>query len=592
MKRNITCIHAWGMLALALLFGSCRQSYLVMDMVHHNPGEALTKSAFLDPSYLKANGYGAKVFFLFEAAQFGIDWKGFDDTLFPDTSQAGRWVAEKAKIIHAHYNDAKKEGLDVYCMLDMLVFPSALVEKHRAELTNEKGKIDISKPYTQQCVRELMNEMFHTFPQLDGLVIRTGETYLHDAPYYIGNHPVQNGMHDHVTLINLLREEVCEKRNKRLFYRTWDMGKLHSLPHHYLSVTDSVEPHPNLYFSIKHTMTDFWRSGVSVPQVDYDKMDTYWLDEASRYGVPFNPCIGIGKHPQMIEVQCQREYEGKAAHPNYIARGVIDGFSEFKKAGIPQPYCLNQVKDNPLVKGIWTWSRGGGWGGPYVTNEFWLELNAHILAGWANNPSCPEEELFAAFARGKGLPEKEIEAFRKLCLLSEEGVLKGQYSSQGDVYLNWTRDDVMTGDFFLKTYFDRILQKNRVDEYIKEKEEAVRLWKEIEQLSRTLHFPSGELNHFVCVSSTYGRIKYELLAVAWKIMLRGHVAEKAGMAWDKKQMTEYIREYDSLWEEWNKLSRDNPDCPSIYKDTSSFFGGEIGIESTVARYRSRLGTGR
>ena len=124
----------------------------------------------------------------------------------------------------------------------------------------EQGKLDISKPYTQFCIRELMEEMFKTFPQLDGLVIRTGETYLHDAPYYVGNHPVQNGMHDHITLVNLLRKEVCERRNKKLFYRTWDMGQLHSVPKYYLSVTDSIEPHPNLYFSIKHTMTDFWRS--------------------------------------------------------------------------------------------------------------------------------------------------------------------------------------------------------------------------------------------------------------------------------------------------------------------------------------------
>lgn len=585
MKRSIYYTGVLGSLVMAILLCSCRQSYFVMDMVHHNPGEAMTKSEFLDPSYLKANGYGAKVFFLFEAAQFGIDWKNFDESLFPDTSEAGRWVAEKAQIIHTKYDDAKKEGLDVYCMLDMLVLPSKLVEKHRAELTNEKGKIDISKPYTQHCIRELMKEMFDTFPQLDGLVIRTGETYLHDAPYYTGNHPMQTGMHDHVTLINLLRKEVCEKRNKRLFYRTWDMGRLHSLPHHYLSVTDSVEPHSNLYFSIKHTMTDFWRSGVSIPQVDYDKMDTYWLEESGRYGVPFNPCIGIGKHPQIVEVQCQREYEGKAAHPNYIAKGVINGFCEFEKAGIKKPYCLNHIKDNPLMKGIWTWSRGGGWGGPYITNEFWLELNAHILAGWANNPDCPEEELFAAFARKKGLPKAETQAFRKLCLLSEEGILKGQYSAQGGVYVNWTRDDAVTGDFFLKSYFDRILQEQKVEEYIEEKKEAARIWNEIEQISRTLHFPSEELNHFVYISSTYGRIKYEFLAVAWEIMLRGYVAGKTGTPVNEKLMKENIQKYDDLWEEWNKLHRENPDCPSLYKDTSSFFGGEVGIKSTVDWYR-------
>lgn len=315
-------------------------------------------------------------------------------------------MAEKAEIIHKKYDAAKKEDLQVYCMLDMLVLPSLLVEKHRTELTNEQGKLDISKPYTQLCIRELMKEMFETFPQLDGLVIRTGETYLHDAPYYVGNHPVQNGMYDHITLINLLREEVCERRNKKLFYRTWDMGQLHSIPKYYLSVTDSIEPHPNLYFSIKHTMTDFWRSAITDPDMNYNTMDKYWLEESGQYGVPFNPCIGIGKHQQVVEVQCQREYEGKGAHPNYIAKGVIDGFEEFKKSNIKKPYCLNQVKDNPLFKGVWTWSRGGGWGGPYIKNEFWIELNAYVISHWASNPLKTEKEILYDFVKAKGLPSQ------------------------------------------------------------------------------------------------------------------------------------------------------------------------------------------
>ncbi|MCS2387245.1 hypothetical protein NXV57_02160 [Bacteroides thetaiotaomicron] len=45
---------------------------------------------------------------MFEAAQFGIDWKSFDPSLFPATTEAGRWVAEKAEIIHKKYDAAKK----------------------------------------------------------------------------------------------------------------------------------------------------------------------------------------------------------------------------------------------------------------------------------------------------------------------------------------------------------------------------------------------------------------------------------------------------------------------------------------------------
>lgn len=574
---------------VSLLLGSCRQEkFLVMDMVHHNPGEAMTESKFLDPSFLKAEGYGAKVFFLFEAAQFGVDWKEFDRALFPDTTDAGRWVAGKAAVIREKYTAAKKEGLQVYCMLDMLVLPSALVEKHKAELTNEQGKIDISKPYTQLCVRELMREMFHTFPQLDGLVIRTGETYLHDAPYYTGNHPVQHGMQDHITLINLLREEVCEKLDKKLFYRTWDMGQLHSIPKHYLSVVDSVEPHPNLYFSIKHTMTDFWRSAVTHPEMDYNAMDKYWLEESGQYGVPFNPCIGIGKHQQIVEVQCQREYEGKASHPNYIAKGVIDGFEEFKKPDIRQPYCLNHVKGNPLFKGVWTWSRGGGWGGPYIKNEFWTEVNAYVLSHWANDPSRSEKDLLADFARTKGLPEDELKDFRRLCLLSETGIIKGQYSTLGDVFVNWTRDDNVTGDFFQRAYFDRMIARGQVNDYLKEKEEAVQIWKEIEAISSKLHFSSEELNHFVRTSCTYGRIKYEFFAASWQIMLRGYVADKTGKPFNKELMDEYIHAYDRLWKEWNELVNANIDCPSIYKISSTFFNIPVGIKETVEKYKHNL----
>ncbi|RYY22299.1 MAG: hypothetical protein EOP41_07340, partial [Sphingobacteriaceae bacterium] len=349
---------------------------ILMDMVHHNPGLPKTESKFLEPSFLKANGYDAKVFFLFEAAQFGINWQNFDPEIFPDQSESRQWVERNKQLLNTHYTQTKQAGLAVYCMLDMLVFPKRLVDKYKAEMCTPEGKIDINKSFTAKAVSSLMDQMFDTFPQLSGLVIRTGETYLQDAPYYVGGSPVVSGMKDHIALLDILRREVCEKRQKKLFYRTWDIGQFHALPHYYLQVADAVKPHPNLYFSIKHTIVDFWRMAIADHQPKLDSLDRYWLNEASKYGVPFNPCLGIGKHKQVVEVQCQREYEGKAAHPNYIAAGVINRFKELQKLKAPQ--CLNEFKQNPLYAGVWTWSRGGGWGGPFVKNEFWPELNAFV----------------------------------------------------------------------------------------------------------------------------------------------------------------------------------------------------------------------
>ncbi|WP_157278425.1 hypothetical protein [Olivibacter sitiensis] len=559
---------------------------LTMDMVHHNPGEAQTDSRFLDPAFLKATGYDAKVFFLFEAAQFGIDWQDFDGEIFPHGGPARKWVEQKNDTLQLKYSAAKQAGLKVYCMLDMLVFPKKLVEKNREGMCNGDGKIDISLPFTQQCIRSLIGQMFQRYPQLDGLVIRTGETYLQDAPYHTGGSPLVHGYGDHVALINILREEVCQNRDKDLFYRTWDFGKFHALPKYYLEVTEQVEPHPRLYFSIKHTIVDFWRSAITDSSMDYSGFDAYWLDEASRHGVPFNPCIGIGRHQQVIEVQAQREYEGKAAHANYIADGVINGFEELKTAGI-RPYSLDQVKDNPLIRGVWTWSRGGGWRGPYAANEFWPELNAHVVTQWARDPDRSEEEVFRDFALSRGLPEAEIPLFRRLCLMSAQGVMRGHYSMMGGVYVNWTRDDNISGLHLLRPYFDSIIARNTAQAYLDEKTEALEIWKEIERLSEKLHFPDGETSRFVRLSSTYGRMKFQLFDAAWKVMLNAYAGEKTGKI-DLAKLRENLEYYDRTLSEWTAFADGNPTVASAYLTSYPYGREDIGIGKTIDYFRKKL----
>lgn len=575
-------------LMLSLIFQALfGQHITTMDMVHHNPGEPQTQSKFLDPNFLKASGYDAKVFFLFEAAQFGVDWQMFDRDIFPKNTQERRWVEEKNSILQQKYSEAKDASLKVYCMLDMLVFPKKLIEKYRTEMCNDDGRIDIGKPFTQKAIRSLINQIFDRYGQMDGLIIRTGETYLHDAPYHKGGSPLVNGYSDHVVLINILREEVCEKRNKQLFYRTWDFGRFHSLPKYYLEVTEQVMPHKNLYFSIKHTIVDFWRSAVTQPDLDYSKFDVYWQDEAAKYGIPFNPCIGIGRHQQIVEVQAQREYEGKGAHANYIGRGVIDGFEELKASRTKRPYSLNQVKDNPLIKGVWTWSRGGGWHGPYVSNEFWNELNAIVVAQWAKNPGRTEEEIFDEFAIKKGLEEKDLAKFRQLCLLSADGVMKGHYSMMGGVYMNWTRDNTISGLYFLRPYFDKIITDHKIQAYLDEKTEALSIWKKIEALAKELHFKDRETQKFVYISSVYGRLKFQLFDAAWKVMLNAYAEEKKGRI-DLVRLKANLKYFDNTLMQWQKFVADNPESASVYLTTYYEDEQEVGIATTLAHYRKLL----
>jgi len=300
-------------------------------------------------------------------------------------------------------------------MSDMVLFPKRLVEKYALEKTMGDPK----NPQTDKFLRLLMAQMFDRFPDLDGLVVRIGETYLHDAPYHQGT--IQNNTDAQKTiipLVQLLRDEICAKRKKQLIFRTWYCFDANLIT--YQAVSDAVEPDPNLIFSVKHCEGDFHR------------------------GNPFSKIIGAGRHPQIIEVQCAREYEGKGAYPNYIAHGVIEGFEEHQLN--PSQGKFNSIgafaRQSPLFAGVWTWSRGGGWDGPYVKNELWCELNAWVMAQWARDPRQSEEAVFNRFAEEKlGLKGSDVGKFRKLCLLSADAVLRGKTGTRRELSPWWSRDD-------------------------------------------------------------------------------------------------------------------------------------------------------
>lgn len=357
MKGEIENILLNGrktLILLLLLFSrfaaSAQQNnFYVLDMVHNNPGEPLTQTRFADPEYLKSYGYNGQVINDFVFAHAAITFDKLNPSIFPKGSKEREWVLKAAEHVRQNINAAHKAGLKCYYFTDIIVLPKKLVALYHDEICDERGRISFERPKTIEIHKIMLDELFDTFPGLDGLVIRTGETYLNNVPYHTGNNPITNGIESHIKLINLLRQEVCVKRNKMIFYRTWASGGMDQKPEVYLNVTNRIKPHPNLVFMIKHTKGDYQRT------------------------FNFNPTLGIGKHPQVVEVQCQREYEGKGAYPNYIAEGVINGFEEYTNGSRPQPgnKSLNDIKDNPNFRGVWTWSRGGGWIGPYITNELW-----------------------------------------------------------------------------------------------------------------------------------------------------------------------------------------------------------------------------
>lgn len=555
----------------------------ILDMVHHNPGEKLTVSGFNDPQLLKEYGFTGQVWndFTFAHAALTFDTLG---NIFPVGTKGRQWVQQAAARVKENIRRTHKAGLQAFYFTDIIVLPKPLVDKYHDEICDENNKISFEKPKTIEIHRLMLEELFHTFPDLDGLIIRTGETYLDNVPYHTGNNPITNGVQSHVKLLQLLREVACEKYNKKIFYRTWSFGGLHENPDEYLAVASQVAPHPNLIFSIKHTKGDYHRT--------FD----------------FNPTLSLGNHQQMVEVQCQREYEGKGAYPNYIADGVINGFEEYNSSR-PQP-GLKSLKDlagNKNFAGIWTWSRGGGWVGPYISNEFWCRLNAFVLSRWAADTTQTEEKVFNSFMSENGIRGNDTTKFRKLCLLSATAVLKGHDSNipiYNPEWTWWMRDEFLGGndpntnarrfdsEGVLFQAFRSYDSAGILQTAVNEKFESAALWDTIAKLAAQIKLNNKKDQHYIKVSSLYGSILFNIIANGWKVMALGFQGDKTGN-YNKKEIAAAIHNYDKYWRAFRKLTAENNDCATLYKPYAFVFEApvyhkQLGMDASVNKYRQLL----
>lgn len=546
-------LAAWFCGSAVSVHGGPAHRPFVLDMVHHNPGEPETRSMFLDPALLKSWGFDGNVPRV--SVQCAITFDSLDPATFPFGGKERAWVEANARKLDTLFKSMAEAGQPCYPSTDFIVLPKSLVEKYQADICDTKGRVDVSRSKTQAILRAQIDEIFRSFPALGGLTVRHGETYLHDSPYHTGGNPILHGAESHVALINLLREEVCVKRGKRLLYRTWDFGQMHDRPDYYLSITDRIEPHPDLFFSIKYQLGDFHR--------------------LSR----FNPCLGIGRHPQVVEVQCQMEAYGKGAFPYYTAQGAIEGWEEY--ASIPGSRGIRDLVGTPYLAGVWTWSRGGGWGGPRIPNEFWCELNTYVVAKWAQNPARTEEDVFNEFAREiAGIRDApNLARFRRFALLSAAAVLRSQNSLVYKLNVWWNRDE-----FFADITPDlkKVAAAGKTDAFLAEKAGSVAMWREIEGLARELRLPDTRRDEFVRISSTYGRIKAEIIGEMCRAILFD-LEKPAGSTADPR-VAEAIARYDELWSEWRRLHADHPDtCPSLYTDRA--FENKPGMGAAIDQLR-------
>ncbi|WP_372808953.1 hypothetical protein [Pontiella sp.] len=516
----------WWVLGVCLLAGASAlgKDRLILDMVHHNPGDKPYDSAYVDPAVIKEMGYNGKVYFLFESPALAINWESVDPDILPKGSEEREWVDAKAAQIKQMHAACKAQDIKTYAMSDLILFPKRLIAKYGIEKTFGNPQ----NPQVEKLLRAQINEMFDQFPDFDGLVVRIGETYLQDAPYHQGH--IQNKTSPEKTIIplmNILRDEICVKRDKTLIFRTW--RAFDNNEPRYQAVSDAVEPHPNLIISIKHCEGDFFRTN------------------------PYSRCIGMGRHRQIIEVQCAREYEGKGAYPNYVANGVIEGFEEHATMPSGKINSLRSFyeKTPELFAGVWTWSRGGGWEGPYIKNEMWCDLNAWVTAQWALDPSKSEESIFNRYATERlNLKGEDLPKFRRLCLLSADSVLKGRYSARGGMKVNWTRDQ---GIGWPNIHENADIHKRD----LRHKDEAMVQWQEIVELAQSIQWADEQTREHAIGSAKYGLHLYEIYRSV--IYLADAEAKK-----DQAGIQQWIKAYDAAWAAYNRLPEQYPSVATLY----------------------------
>ncbi len=621
-----------------------KDTLFTASMVHNNPGLEPYTSNYNNSQFLADRSIDEQVFFLYDCAQYGLLWDKYDQSqgitlteeqwkadpdgtkaqndrkVFPYGSEARAWVEAKRADLHKKYDAADAAGVDVYFMMDMIVMPAHL-KAMRSDIMS--GKIDITKPEVQKVMDFMFQEMFTEFPTIDGIYIRYGETYTGTkygdaAPYHTGNNPILHGEQSHMTLINymsakLFGDKRVDEAYRDVIYRTWGFGGFQNNPSEYLRVSENVRPNEHLYFCIKHSTGDFHRD------------------------VAFNQTIGIGQHQQIVEVQCAREYEGKGAYPNFLIHGVINGMEEYEWLNPDDEYqCLRDVinsAEDPQVKGIWIWPRGGGWNGPYINgvngirndneyygqgeprlsnpevviedgSEMWNDLNAYVVTQWAKDTSKTDKYYVKEYAKNYlGMDEEDAENFYKLCILSEHAVLLGRGTNDPSVQSKcnntwWTRDqNIAPGN--LQNNINKAVNNNLQGTVLREKAECVAMWKEMLEIAqgfktdaKLIDSPTVGVKDYIITTCKYGYYFFDITQQMYIAGIEKAKGEKNGEC-DINAIHDAVSEYDRLWAEWEELYETAPGCPSLFakEDQSQNligYSSNRGTDAFMKNYRESL----
>jgi hypothetical protein len=431
----------------------------------NNPGEPPTASQYNDPGALASLGYTDRVFYETTALS------GIESAEVIAAPELRRWVQQVSDHLSKQIEQAQQAGLGVYLFYDCLVLPSDLVQAQPRDVTCRRQPHTLC-PASDGALRQAMaglDALLAQWPGVTGVVLRFGDNDAQRLPHLTGNDIYS----PHCSRCNKLTkadriarfiqaayDRVVTGHGKRLIVRAWNVRPhgWHDTESLASEVKDRLpgdERDDRLMLSFKFTETDFWR---------YQR----WNAASLR----------CGNRPIVYELQCQREYEGKGGIPNWQVPLWRGGYPE--TADQSEVAGLAEASGRVNLAGLWAWVRGGGWGGPFVSSEAWIDANVAAVPPLADDPQADPMALARWWASERlgASDQRAVEAVVAVLSHSPEVMRQAFYlepvarqqATPWHPNADWIRDDLL--DVAAAWRIIQRLPREVLDRVLQEKEAA------------------------------------------------------------------------------------------------------------------------
>jgi len=434
---------------------------LKLATILDNPGEPSAQTRYRDVKELADLGYNGIVFY----GTTGLS--GIDSPDSIDSGEMRRWVAQQQDKLKQQIEESRDAGMAVYLTYDVLSLATTIVDEHPGQYVcrNRPDALCPASDATLQRSGKALINLVEQLPHIDGVVLRFGDNDAGRLPYLVGNDIYSPhcprcsllGRADRIVrVLTHFHQIVVEQLDKRLIARAWNVrpNGLHDSVELCQRVMKRLPGDPKddrFILSFKFTQTDFWR---------YQQ---------------WNPSsLVFGDRPILYELQCQREFEGKGGIPNWQPPLWRDGHPETDGVG------LSEVSGKVNLAGLWAWVRGGGWGGPFIRNESWIDANVFAVPRLADDPNTDINTLADQWIadRLKIKSDEVAEVVRRILQSAPQVVLNafyiGPFAESRDVpwhpNADWVQDDLVDAESAWRII--QRLPESSFDQVVQEKQAA------------------------------------------------------------------------------------------------------------------------